>query len=90
VVLLSASTAVPLLSLVAVTALLLTRSLAEYFLPISRLGEQVGEVVKFIPKRDLDRSRLIQEARAIYERIFPAEKAPASLPQGSKEPYVPN
>jgi hypothetical protein len=33
----------------------------------------MGEVVQFIPKRDLDRARLIQEARAIYERIFPTE-----------------
>ena len=33
------------------------------------------EVVQFISKRDLDRARLIQEARAIYERIFPTEKA---------------
>lgn len=40
----------------------------------------MGEVVQFIPKRDHDRARLVQEARAIYERIFPTEKAPASLP----------
>jgi len=31
----------------------------------------MGEVVRFIPKSDLDRVRLIREARAIYERIFP-------------------
>jgi hypothetical protein len=30
----------------------------------------MGEVVQFIPKRDLERARLIQEARAIYEGIF--------------------
>ena len=53
-------------------------SLEEYFLRISNLGEQMGEVVQFIPKRDLERTRLIQEARAIYERIFPSE-GPASL-----------
>ncbi len=53
-------------------------SLEEYFLRISNLGEQMGEVVQFIPKRDLERARLIQEARAIYERIFPSE-GPASL-----------
>jgi len=34
----------------------------------------MGEVVQFIPKRDLERARLIQEARAIYESIFPTEK----------------
>jgi hypothetical protein len=42
-----------------------------------------GEVVQFIPKRDLERVRLIQEARAIYERIFPPED-PASLPSKSR------
>jgi len=31
----------------------------------------MGEVVQFIPERDRDRARLIQEARAIYEGIFP-------------------
>jgi hypothetical protein len=45
---------------------------------ISCLGAHMGEVVQFIPKRDLDRVRLIREARAIYERIFPPED-PASL-----------
>jgi len=34
----------------------------------------MGEVVQFIRKPDPDRAaRLIQEARAIYERIFPTE-----------------
>jgi hypothetical protein len=32
------------------------------------------EVVQFIPKRDLERVRLIREARSIYERIFPPEE----------------
>jgi hypothetical protein len=45
----------------------------------------MGEVVQFISKRDLDRARLIQEARAIYERIFPTEKAPARLLRGPKD-----
>jgi len=49
--------------------------LAEYFLRIS--GEsKMGEVVQFIAKRDLERARLIQEARAIYERIFPTRQDP--------------
>jgi hypothetical protein len=42
------------------------------------LEEQLGEVVQFITKRDLERARLIQEARAIYESIFPTEKGPAN------------
>jgi hypothetical protein len=44
---------------------------------ISCLGAHMGEVVQFIPKREVERARLIQEARAIYQRIFPTE-GPAS------------
>jgi hypothetical protein len=46
---------------------------------------KMGEVVQFIPKRDLDRARLIQEARAIYEGIFPTEKGPAALQRRPRE-----
>src|SRR5450631_2788563 len=42
----------------------------EFFRRISSMGEHVGEVVRLISKPDLERARLIQEARAIYERIF--------------------
>jgi hypothetical protein len=45
----------------------------------------MGEIVQFIPKHDLDRARLIQEARAIYEGIFPTEKGPSRLQRGPKE-----
>jgi hypothetical protein len=31
----------------------------------------MGEVVQFIPKSELVRARLIREARAMYESIFP-------------------
>jgi hypothetical protein len=31
----------------------------------------MGEIVRFVPKADLERARLIREARAIYESIFP-------------------
>jgi hypothetical protein len=41
------------------------------------LESTMGEVIQFILKRDLERARLIQEARAIYEGIFPTEKGPA-------------
>jgi hypothetical protein len=39
----------------------------------------MGEVVQF-PKRDPERDevRLIQEARALYESVFPTEKGAAS------------
>jgi hypothetical protein len=33
----------------------------------------MGEVVRFVSKSDLERARLIREARAIYESIFPTE-----------------
>jgi hypothetical protein len=59
--------------------------LAEYFIRISRLGEQMDEVVQFIPKRDLERARLIHDARAICEGIFPTENGPASEQRGTKE-----
>jgi hypothetical protein len=36
----------------------------------------VGEIVRFIPKSELERARLIAEARAIYDSIFPSA-APA-------------
>jgi hypothetical protein len=37
----------------------------------------MGDVIQFIPKSALERARLIREARAIYESIFPTEKGPA-------------
>jgi hypothetical protein len=43
----------------------------------------VDKIVRFIPKSDLDRARLIREARAIYERIFPS--AALSEPRDAKE-----
>ncbi len=42
----------------------------------------MGEVVQFVPKRELERARLIREARAIYESIFPTA-ARASVQQDS-------
>ena len=31
----------------------------------------MGEVARFVPKSELERARLIREARAIYASIFP-------------------
>jgi hypothetical protein len=31
----------------------------------------MGDVIRFVPKAELERARLIREARANYERIFP-------------------
>jgi hypothetical protein len=40
----------------------------------------MGEVVRFVPKSELERIRLIREARAIYESIFPSAD-PGNDPQ---------
>jgi hypothetical protein len=31
----------------------------------------MGEIIRFIPKSERERARLIREARAIYDSIFP-------------------
>lgn len=31
----------------------------------------MGEVIRFVPRSELERARLVQEARAIYDSIFP-------------------
>jgi hypothetical protein len=32
----------------------------------------MGEVIRFVPKSERERARLIHEARAIYDSIFPS------------------
>ena len=44
----------------------------------------MGEIVRFIPKSELERARLIQEARAIYDSIFPPSAA-NEVPQDDEE-----
>jgi len=36
------------------------------------LEPQMGDIVRFVPKSELERARLIREARAIYDSIFPS------------------
>jgi len=36
---------------------------------------QMGEIVRFVPKAELERARLIRQAREIYESIFPQADA---------------
>jgi hypothetical protein len=36
-----------------------------------RLAQEMGDVIRFIPKSERERANLIREARAIYEGIFP-------------------
>lgn len=42
---------------------------------IQDLERTMGEVIRFIPKSERERIRLIREARAIYESIFPSTNA---------------
>ena len=44
----------------------------------------MGEIVRFVPKSEQERARLIREARAIYEQIFPSADQ-ASEPQVPKK-----
>jgi hypothetical protein len=35
------------------------------------LGANMGEIIRFVPKSERERARLIREARAMYHGIFP-------------------
>jgi hypothetical protein len=41
----------------------------------------MGEVVRFIPRSELDRARLVREARALYESIFPTSNPVSEEPE---------
>lgn len=43
----------------------------------------MGDIVRLVPKSELERDRLIREARAIYDSIFPSA-APDRAPQGGE------
>jgi len=46
----------------------------------------MGEIIKFISKAELERARLIREARANYESVFPSAESSheqAGPPDGS-------
>jgi hypothetical protein len=36
----------------------------------------MGEVIQFVPKAERERARLMREARAIYDSIFPSDDPP--------------
>ena len=44
----------------------------------------MGEVIRFIPKSERERARLIREARAMYDNIFPPSDRESG--QGDKAP----
>jgi hypothetical protein len=55
----------------------------------------MGKVIRFIPKSERERARLIREARAIYDSIFPPadpvseqqDKAPVSHAVSGADAY---
>ena len=40
----------------------------------------MGEIAEFVPKSELERLRLIREARAIYDSIFPPDDSIGERP----------
>jgi hypothetical protein len=52
----------------------------------------MGEVIRFVPKSEIERARLIEEARAIYDSIFPPNDAvseqPDNQPAQANKPVV--
>jgi len=43
----------------------------------------MGDIVRLVPKSELERIRLIREARAIYDSIFPPTDVVGERPDGS-------
>jgi hypothetical protein len=43
----------------------------------------MGQVIQFVSKSERERVRLIQEARAIYDSIFPPEDPAGEQPSGA-------
>jgi len=58
----------------------------------------MGEVIRFVPKSERERARLIRGARAIYDSIFPPadpvseqqDEAPVSHPPSGANAYRSN
>jgi hypothetical protein len=44
----------------------------------------MGDVIRFAPKSEIERARLIREARAIYDSIFPPNDAVSEQPDGGE------
>jgi hypothetical protein len=46
----------------------------------------MGGIIRFVPKSEFERTRLIREARAIYDSIFPPADAVGGQPDGRPIP----
>jgi hypothetical protein len=44
----------------------------------------MGEVIRFLPKSEHERARLIREARAIYDSIFPPSDTGGEQPDTAR------
>jgi hypothetical protein len=49
---------------------------------IASIYANLGNIVRLIPKSELERVRLIREARAIYDSIFPPTDSVSEQPDG--------
>ena len=47
----------------------------------------MGEVIRFVPRSELERARLVREAREIYDSIFPPADA-ISEDEGDRIPRL--
>jgi hypothetical protein len=50
----------------------------------------MGEIIRFVPKSELERTRLIREARAIYDSIFPPTDVAREEPDGATQKAQPS
>jgi hypothetical protein len=50
-----------------------------------QLEAKMGEVIQFISKAERERLRLIREARAIYDGVFPSSEAIAKSSAGDEQ-----
>lgn len=47
----------------------------------------MGEIIRFVPKSERERARLIREARAMYDSIFPSAGASSEQRDGALGDY---
>jgi hypothetical protein len=48
----------------------------------------MGEVIRFVPNSERERARLIREARAIYDSVFPPSDPVREQPEGIRKVYA--
>ena len=48
----------------------------------------MGEVIRFVPNSERERARLIREARAIYDSVFPPSDSVREQVKGIRKAYA--